>query len=212
VAQRCGLRALASAAELLDLPTVDLAIIEGWDTDNPSCVRDALARNKAILLEKPGAPNLAITPCGNPSPCSATYWWSSRPSRWPTWLSSCRRSCWFRSLRHSSTDAPDELVRELGDQIVEGAADHRYAGTTQQVHRVRISYYRLYFLTKLLNNLMNHLAPLSVLMVGGYLVINDGTTVGTIVAFISGFGRMADPSRQLLAYYRLAAETQGSTA
>jgi ABC-type bacteriocin/lantibiotic exporter with double-glycine peptidase domain len=54
---------------------------------------------------------------------------------------------------------------------------------------------------------MNHLAPLSVLMVG-YLVINGETTVGTIVAFISGFERMADPSRQLIAYYRLASESQ----
>ncbi|MGH6895861.1 MAG: ABC transporter transmembrane domain-containing protein [Geminicoccaceae bacterium] len=101
-----------------------------------------------------------------------------------------------------------ELVRELGDQIVEGAADHRYAGTTDQVYAVRMSYYRLKFLIKVFSNFMNHLAPLSVLMVGGYLVINGQTTVGTVVAFISGFERMADPSGQLLAYYRLAAETQ----
>jgi ABC-type bacteriocin/lantibiotic exporter with double-glycine peptidase domain len=67
-----------------------------------------------------------------------------------------------------------------------------------------MSYYRWKFASKLLNNFMNHLAPL----VGGYLVINGGTTIGTVVAFISGFERMADPSRQLLAYYRLAAETQ----
>jgi ABC-type bacteriocin/lantibiotic exporter with double-glycine peptidase domain len=101
-----------------------------------------------------------------------------------------------------------KLVRELGDQIVDQAADRRYAGTTRQVYAVRMSYYRWKFASKLLNNFMNHLAPLSVLMVGGYLVINGGTTIGTVVAFISGFERMADPSRQLLAYYRLAAETQ----
>ena len=101
-----------------------------------------------------------------------------------------------------------KLIRELGDQIVDRAADHRYAGTTRQVYAVRMSYYRWKFASKLINNFMNHLAPMSVLMVGGYLVINDQTTLGTIVAFISGFERMADPSRQLLAYYRLAAETQ----
>jgi hypothetical protein len=50
-----------------------------------------------------------------------------------------------------------QLVRELGDQIVERAADHRYAGTTQQVYAVRMSYYRLKFLIKLLLNFMNHL-------------------------------------------------------
>jgi ABC-type bacteriocin/lantibiotic exporter with double-glycine peptidase domain len=101
-----------------------------------------------------------------------------------------------------------KLVRELGDQIVEGAADERYTGTSRQVYAVRISYYRLKFAIKLMNNLMNHLAPLTVLMVGGYLAIEGETTVGTIVAFISGFERMAEPSRELLAYYHLAAETQ----
>jgi ABC-type bacteriocin/lantibiotic exporter with double-glycine peptidase domain len=101
-----------------------------------------------------------------------------------------------------------KLVRELGDQIVDGAADDRYAGTTEQVYAVRVSYYRFKFTIKLMNNLMNHLAPLTVLMVGGYLVINGETTVGTIVAFISGFERMAEPSRELLAYYHLASESQ----
>ena len=45
-------------------------------------------------------------------------------------------------------------------------------------------------------------------MVGGYLAIEGATTIGTVVAFISGFRRLADPSRELLAYYRLAAETR----
>jgi ABC-type bacteriocin/lantibiotic exporter with double-glycine peptidase domain len=101
-----------------------------------------------------------------------------------------------------------ELVRELGDQIVDGAPDSRYAGTSQQVYAVRVSYYRFKFAIKLMNNVMNHLAPLTVLMAGGYLAINGETTVGTIVAFISGFERMAEPSRELLAYYHLASESQ----
>jgi ABC-type bacteriocin/lantibiotic exporter with double-glycine peptidase domain len=101
-----------------------------------------------------------------------------------------------------------ELVRELGEHIVEDVADRDYAGTARQVYAVRLSYYRLKFAGKLVNNFMNHLAPLSVLMIGGYLVITGETTIGTVVAFISGFERMADPSRQLLAYYRLMAETQ----
>lgn len=101
-----------------------------------------------------------------------------------------------------------ELVRELGDHIVGSASRDDYEGTARRVYGVRMSYYRLKFLSKLLTNLMNHLAPLSVLMVGGYLVMNGETTVGTIVAFISGFERMADPSRQLIAFYRLASESQ----
>ena len=101
-----------------------------------------------------------------------------------------------------------QLVRELGDQIVDRAGREDYERTAHRVYAVRLSYYRWKFFSKLLTNLMNHLAPLSVLMVGGYLVINGETTIGTILAFMSGFERMADPSRQLIAYYRLASDSQ----
>ena len=103
-----------------------------------------------------------------------------------------------------------ELVRELGELIVEPRDDRgrRYGERLDRVYRVRLQYYGLKFLIKFLNNLLNHLAPLSVLMVGGYLVTTGATTVGTVVAFISGFQRLADPSRELLAYYRLAAESR----
>jgi ABC-type bacteriocin/lantibiotic exporter with double-glycine peptidase domain len=101
-----------------------------------------------------------------------------------------------------------KLVRELGEQIVDAVERDHYDRTAHRVYRVRMSYYRFKFFSKLFTNFMNHLAPLSVLMVGGYLVINGETTVGTIVAFISGFERMADPSRELIAYYRLASESQ----
>jgi predicted dehydrogenase len=58
VHDRYGLRVFASATELLDQPGVRLALIEGWDRDNPAYVREALKRNQAVLLEKPGARNL----------------------------------------------------------------------------------------------------------------------------------------------------------
>lgn len=53
-----GLKAYESPQMLLDEPGVNLVIIEGWEPDNIAYVRMALARNQAILLEKPGAPNL----------------------------------------------------------------------------------------------------------------------------------------------------------
>jgi predicted dehydrogenase len=37
----------------------DLVIIEGHDPENPSYVREALGRTRMLLIEKPGAPNLA---------------------------------------------------------------------------------------------------------------------------------------------------------
>lgn len=54
-----GLKAYPTPDALLDEPGVHLAIIEGWDTANPGYVAMAAERGKAILLEKPGAPNLA---------------------------------------------------------------------------------------------------------------------------------------------------------
>jgi ABC-type bacteriocin/lantibiotic exporter with double-glycine peptidase domain len=102
-----------------------------------------------------------------------------------------------------------ELVREVGELIVEtpAAQEGDYQDRLERIYRVRLQYYALKFLIKFLNNLLNHLAPLAVLMVGGWLVIQGDTTVGVVVAFITGFMRLADPSRELLAYYRLAAET-----
>ena len=102
-----------------------------------------------------------------------------------------------------------ELLREVGELIVGASADQddRYQDRLGWIYRVRLQYYALKFLIKLLNNLLNQLAPLAVLMVGGWLVIDGETTVGVVVAFITGFMRLAEPSRELLAYYRLAAET-----
>lgn len=54
-----GLKAYSSPEALLDQPELKYAIIEGWDPDNPHYVDLAAQRQQAILLEKPGAPNLA---------------------------------------------------------------------------------------------------------------------------------------------------------
>jgi ABC-type bacteriocin/lantibiotic exporter with double-glycine peptidase domain len=102
------------------------------------------------------------------------------------------------------------LVRQLGELLVtpELDQDASYRDRLNRVYRTRLQYYALKYLIKFLNNLLNQVAPLSVLMVGGYLVIGGATTIGTVVAFISGFRRLADPSRELLTYYRLAAATR----
>ena len=55
---------------------------------------------------------------------------------------------------------------------------------------------------KFANNLLGHLGPLSVLVVGGWLVIEGQTALGTIVAFISGYDKMSAPARDLLNFYR----------
>ena len=54
-----GLKAYASPEDLLDEPSVTLTIVEGWEPDNPGYVKLAAERGQAVLLEKPGAKNLA---------------------------------------------------------------------------------------------------------------------------------------------------------
>ncbi len=53
-------------------------------------------------------------------------------------------------------------------------------------------------------NLLNSLAPLAVLIIGGYQVIQEQTTIGVILAFISGFNRISEPIRNLITFYRNA--------
>lgn len=51
-------------------------------------------------------------------------------------------------------------------------------------------------------NLLSHLATLSVLTVGGYLVIQGETNVGVVVAFLTGFERLGEPIRDMVLFYR----------
>lgn len=57
--ERLGIRPFVTPEDLLDHPDVTLAIVEGWDPDNPRYVRLAAERGRDVWLEKPGAPNLA---------------------------------------------------------------------------------------------------------------------------------------------------------
>jgi ABC-type bacteriocin/lantibiotic exporter with double-glycine peptidase domain len=41
---------------------------------------------------------------------------------------------------------------------------------------------------------------------GGYLAIQGETDIGTIVAFITGFDRLSGPLRELISFYRTAAQ------
>jgi ABC-type bacteriocin/lantibiotic exporter with double-glycine peptidase domain len=59
---------------------------------------------------------------------------------------------------------------------------------------------------KALLNLLNGLAPLGVIVAGGWLAVSGETTVGVIIAFVGGFSRLGGPIRQLIVFYREAAE------
>ena len=92
------------------------------------------------------------------------------------------------------------LVRELGSDIVENPKGGSPTIFAIFVNRIRFN--ALKFGLKALLNIANAIGPLMVLLVGGYLVIHGQTTIGTVVAFVSGFERLSSPLRDLLDFYR----------
>ena len=97
-------------------------------------------------------------------------------------------------------------TRELGEAALgaragDGAA-LRADRLVEIIYRLRIRFAVVKFALKAFNNLLGHLGPLSILAIGGWMVLEGMTTVGTIVAFASGYQRMTDPARELLNFYR----------
>jgi ABC-type bacteriocin/lantibiotic exporter with double-glycine peptidase domain len=94
---------------------------------------------------------------------------------------------------------------------VDRAGDRDAAQYDQRVHEIyrqrkQIAY--LSYALTLLNNLLEHAGTISVLLIGGWLAIQGRTDVGTIVAFVSGFEKVADPWRDLVGYYRRSSDAR----
>jgi ABC-type bacteriocin/lantibiotic exporter with double-glycine peptidase domain len=107
-----------------------------------------------------------------------------------------------------------QLVRNLGhlaSRLFRRSTDHRKrpAGSflIDRLYRVRIWIYFRKYLLAALGNFLDSMGTLIVLMVGGYLVIQGKTQVGTLVVFISGLGRIADPWDQIINFYREVSNT-----
>lgn len=105
------------------------------------------------------------------------------------------------------------LVRQLSDQISGGdqgtdigEPSHDARQTVGSIFRNRMRFYSLKYGLKALLNLANAMGPLAVLLFGGWMAIRGETTVGTVLAFASGFERLSQPIRDLVAFYRVAAQ------
>lgn len=104
------------------------------------------------------------------------------------------------------------LLRGFGDGLAtlpESEQGYRHGelpACLDAIYDNRLRTYLWKFGQKALMNLLSALAPLSVLLVGGWMVIEGETTIGVVVAFISGFERLATPLHELIAYYRIAAQ------
>jgi len=100
------------------------------------------------------------------------------------------------------------LVRQIGDLIAQPFTAGRdgasaYRGLVEENLAARVMIYRIKFFLTFFGNFLDAVGPLIVLAVGGWLVMRGGIEVGTLVVFISGFQKLADPWDQLTGFYRM---------
>lgn len=99
-------------------------------------------------------------------------------------------------------------MRDFGDTLSEmtRGAQEDSLGMLPRIFNNRMKFNLLKHAMKSVLNLFNAAGPATVLLYGGYLVMQGETEVGLIVAFISGFERLSAPVRELIGFYRVAAQ------
>ena len=100
-----------------------------------------------------------------------------------------------------------ELTENVPDYPDSDEARGDFRKLTSVIYRNQMVFFIWKFSGKAAINFMNAVAPISVLVIGGIMVIQDQTEIGIVVAFISGFSKLSDPIRELITYYRDAAQT-----
>lgn len=100
------------------------------------------------------------------------------------------------------------LLRDLGDEISDESEEMhgQRKSLLQKIYKNRMRFFILKFAMKSALNLLNAMGPLTVLLFGGYLAMQGEVQLGVIVAFISGFERISSPLRELIGFYRVAAQ------
>jgi ABC-type multidrug transport system fused ATPase/permease subunit len=103
------------------------------------------------------------------------------------------------------------VVRRMGRHLVrENLAPTRFSpadGFSRLVgyaFNTRIVSYRIKYGLTALGNLLDALGPLIILALGGWLVIQGQTSVGSLLVFITGLQKVGDPLDQLMTFYRTA--------
>jgi ABC-type multidrug transport system fused ATPase/permease subunit len=101
-----------------------------------------------------------------------------------------------------------KTLRQANDLVVE-TVDDGTGGKADAVRQIfvrvvglQLGVYRLKFGSRALTNGANSIAVAAILFIGGWMVFGGRTEIGIVVAFLSGFDKIIEPSRQLTAFFR----------
>ncbi len=96
-------------------------------------------------------------------------------------------------------EVSDGIVREGGAR---SAASHAQQARIDHVFTLHMGMYQLKFTMNFLMNLTHHVGVAAALAVGGWYVVQGRIEIGTVVAFISGLGKINDPWGDLVNWFR----------
>jgi ABC-type bacteriocin/lantibiotic exporter with double-glycine peptidase domain len=80
--------------------------------------------------------------------------------------------------------------------------NHFESKHVDQVFRLNMSIYKFKFVLNFIMNGLSAIGTAVVLGIGGYLVVQGQTEIGTVVAFVSGLAKITDPWGDLVNWYR----------
>jgi len=96
-------------------------------------------------------------------------------------------------LRRATHRIAAEAIERAGDAV---------RSDFDEIYEARRRVFLFKASSKLAMNVLTALGTAGILVLGGVLVIHGRTDVGTVVAALSGLARIAEPWRELIAFYR----------
>ena len=97
------------------------------------------------------------------------------------------------------------ILRSVSVAIVKHPArfgDAKQRQRFDDAFELNMGIYKLKFSMNFLMNFMRHLGVFGILALGGWLVVNGRTEIGTVVAFLAGLSEINDPWGELVNWFR----------
>ena len=100
-------------------------------------------------------------------------------------------------------------IREVHTHDTSRLERAEYTERVGEIYRVRVLIYRLKFFIKFANNFIAQITPFFFYSIGGYLVIRDDLSFGSLVAVIAAYEKLAGPWKELLNFYQVKEDARG---